>query len=61
MNRRVEKLEMANQEMAEKFQKAFQQGVIEVKKERGVSIASNVRFVGLILSVSIIQVNTSSE
>ncbi|PVF96788.1 putative Rpc40-40 kd subunit of DNA-directed RNA polymerases I and III [Serendipita vermifera] len=34
-NRRVEKLEMRNQEMAEKFRDAFGEGVIEVKKERG--------------------------
>jgi hypothetical protein len=52
---------MANQEMAEKFQQAFQEGVIEVKKERGVSITSDIRFAGLILSASITQVNTLSE
>jgi hypothetical protein len=34
-NRRVEKLEMRNQEMAERFRDAFGEGVIEVKKERG--------------------------
>jgi hypothetical protein len=34
-NRRVEKLEMRNQEMAERFRDAFGEGVVEVKKERG--------------------------
>ena len=34
-NRRVEKLAMADQEQAKRFQEAFQEGVIEVKKERG--------------------------
>ncbi|KAG8787701.1 DNA-directed RNA polymerase core subunit rpc40 [Serendipita sp. 397] len=33
--RRVEKLEMANMEQAERFRDAFQEGVIEIKKERG--------------------------
>lgn len=33
--RRVEKLEMKNQEQAERFRDAFGDGVIEVKKERG--------------------------
>lgn len=61
MNRRVEKLEMATQDMAEKFREAFQEGVIEVKKERSVSISSNLRLVGLILPASIVQVNTLSE
>jgi hypothetical protein len=61
VNRRVEKLEMATQDMAEKFREAFQEGVIEVKKERSVSISSNLRLVGLILPASIVQVNTLSE
>lgn len=33
--RRVDKLEMENQETAERFRDAFGDGVIEVKKERG--------------------------
>jgi hypothetical protein len=35
IKRRVEKLEMENQEMAERFRDAFGEGVIEIKKERG--------------------------
>ncbi|KAG8823501.1 DNA-directed RNA polymerase core subunit rpc40 [Serendipita sp. 399] len=33
--RRVEKLEMGNMEQAERLRDAFQEGVIEIKKERG--------------------------
>jgi len=35
VKRRTEKLEMQDQEMAEKFRDAFGEGVIEIKKERG--------------------------
>lgn len=38
-NRRVEKGEMSSQEMAEKFRDSFEEGVIEIKKERGRSRA----------------------
>ncbi|CAG7851358.1 DNA-directed RNA polymerases I and III subunit RPAC1 {ECO:0000305} Short=RNA polymerases I and III subunit AC1 {ECO:0000305}; AltName: Full=C37; AltName: Full=DNA-directed RNA polymerases I and III 40 kDa polypeptide {ECO:0000303/PubMed:3815519}; Short=AC40 {ECO:0000303/PubMed:3815519}; Short=C40 {ECO:0000305} [Serendipita indica DSM 11827] len=34
-SRKVDKLEMADQEQAKRFQDAFSEGVIEVKKERG--------------------------